>query len=221
MLPDVISGDLDSIRGDVADYYERVGVQLAKKSEQDTNDFEKCLQWIEHKEAERVGELSIVAVGAFGGRLDQQMANLNMPYKYPGFRDFFLLSEHSVAFVLQPGRRHVQNHTLPLPPLNNDHDDNSMSPHKSRVLFAGSHVIEPNPEAEDGTCGLIPLGGPCVGVRTNGCAPPCISTPRPSAVFGRTQALSPPQGCAGISVAIDRWSLALSSARRMRSSSLE
>lgn len=63
MLPDVISGDLDSIRGDVADYYERVGVQLAKKSEQDTNDFEKCLQWIEHKEAERVGELSIVAAG--------------------------------------------------------------------------------------------------------------------------------------------------------------
>lgn len=40
---------------------------------------------------------------AFGGRLDQQMANLNMAYRYKGFRDFFLLSEHSIAFVLEPG----------------------------------------------------------------------------------------------------------------------
>mmetsp|Transcript_62351 Transcript_62351/g.138875 ORF Transcript_62351/g.138875 Transcript_62351/m.138875 type:complete len:107 (-) Transcript_62351:125-445(-) len=62
------------------------------------------------------------------------MANLNMAYRYKGFRDFFLLSEHSIAFVLEPG----------------------------------SHVIEPNPEAEDGTCGLIPLGGRCDGVRTTG-----------------------------------------------------
>jgi len=85
----------------------------------------------------------VVAVGAFGGRLDQQMANLNMAYRYKGFRDFFLLSEHSIAFVLEPG----------------------------------SHVIEPNPEAEDGTCGLIPLGGRCDGVRTTG----CVAAPMPIA----------------------------------------
>ena len=36
------------------------------------------------------------------------------------------------------------------------------------LLPAGKHVIEPNPEVEEGTCGLIPLGGRCTRVRTSG-----------------------------------------------------
>ncbi|KAL1523198.1 hypothetical protein AB1Y20_018151 [Prymnesium parvum] len=134
MLPDVISGDLDSIRGDVANFYSAEGVPLAKESEQETNDFEKCLRWIERRAAGKVDQLTVVAIGAFGGRLDQQMANLNTAYTHTGFRDFYLVSEHSVAFVLQPGL----------------------------------HEITPNPDAEDGTCGLVPLGGRCDGVRTTG-----------------------------------------------------
>jgi len=134
MLPDMIGGDLDSIRPEVADFYSSAGVELAREGEQDSNDFGKCLRWIEQHEGARSSELSVVALGAFGGRLDQQMANLNMAYTHSAFADFYLLSEHSIAFVLQPG----------------------------------SHVIEPNPEAEDGTCGLVPLGGRCEGVRTSG-----------------------------------------------------
>ena len=38
------------------------------------------------------------------------------------------------------------------------------------VLPPGKHVIEANAEAEDGSCGLIPLGGRCDRVVTTGCA---------------------------------------------------
>ena len=192
MLPDIIAGDLDSLRGDVAGYYAARGVTIQGETDQNTHDFEKCLRWLQQRQACETkvpvatptgasagvpiseggggdGALmasgaassggssssssggvggsssssapsttaySVVAYGAFGGRLDQQMANLNMAYSYDCFRHFYLVSDHSLAFLLRPG----------------------------------THVIEPDREAEDGTCGLIPLGGRCEGVSTTGCA---------------------------------------------------
>ena len=177
MLPDIITGDLDSLRGDVSSFYAARGVVITGVSEQESNDFEKCLRWLQREQdsavaaaaeqergapypvsaeasattpyrdvgsrgggvAERAAGLplySVVAYGAFGGRLDQQMANLNMAYTFDCFRHLFLLSDHSVAFLLRPG----------------------------------AHVIEPDLDAEDGSCGLIPLGGRCEGVVTTGCA---------------------------------------------------
>jgi thiamine pyrophosphokinase len=173
MLPDLITGDLDSLRKDVHGYYADRGVSVQGESEQDTHDFEKCLRWLERQQRQptsRVpeaypkryqdgrhadaggidlsgtragalpqslpedGRISVVAYGAFGGRLDQQMANLNMAYAFSCFAHLYLVSDESVAFVLRPG----------------------------------SHVIERNPDVEDGSCGLIPLGGRCDGVVTTG-----------------------------------------------------
>ena len=143
-VPDLITGDLDSLRGDVAFYTDR-GVPIESVPDQDSHDFEKCLQWLERKQADEAAAsvasgatpkppFSVVAVGAFGGRLDQQMANLNMAFSYKSFANFYLLSESSLAFVLPPGK----------------------------------HTIETNTEAEDGSCGLIPLGGRCERVVTTG-----------------------------------------------------
>ena len=147
MLPDLITGDLDSLRGDVATFYSELGVPIEAEADQDTHDFEKCLRWLERRQlADAAGAgsggaaasrpFSVVAVGAFGGRLDQQMANLNMAYAFSAFERFYLMSDSSIAFVLPPGK----------------------------------HVIEANAEAEDGSCGLIPLGGRCDRVVTTGCA---------------------------------------------------
>ena len=77
---------------------------------------------------------SVVAYGAFGGRLDHLMANLNMVYSFSCFERFLLLSDDSLAFLLRPG----------------------------------SHVIQANREVEDGSCGLIPLGGRCERVVPSG-----------------------------------------------------
>lgn len=135
-LPDSIAGDLDSLRPDVAAYYAERGVAIEGEDEQSTHDFEKCLRWLERRQARARAPagLSVVAHGAFGGRLDQQMANINMAYGHAGFEHLFLLSDHSLAFLLRPGR----------------------------------HVILPDAGAEDGTCGLVPLGGRCDRVRTTG-----------------------------------------------------
>jgi len=134
MLPDVISGDLDSLRGDVADYYREHGVSIEHQADQDSHDFEKCLMWLRQRQAEDGIRFSVVAYGAFGGRLDHMMANMNMVYKYSCFERFILLTRHSLAFQLKPGM----------------------------------NIIEPNLDVENGSCGLIPLGGRCEGVITTG-----------------------------------------------------
>ena len=134
-LPDLIAGDLDSLRDDVAQFYAARGVPIARQPEQDRHDFEKCLTWLRQRQGDAAPRLSVVAMGAFGGWLDQQMANINMLYRYAGaFERLVLLGDESLAFLLP----------------------------------AGKHVIEPNPEVEEGTCGLIPLGGRCTRVRTSG-----------------------------------------------------
>ena len=140
LLPDVITGDLDSIRPEVLEFYERLGVPIARVSEQDSHDFEKCLRWLQaqHEAAGSKEAYSVVAYGAFGGRLDQQMANLNMLFRreYQSlFERFVLLDHHSLALLLQPGVE---------------------------------HTIEPCLDVEDGNCGLIPLGGACDAVTTRG-----------------------------------------------------
>jgi len=146
LLPDLITGDLDSLRGDVATFYAGHGVPIEGVTDQDSHDFEKCLRWLEERQHETAAHtmattdapaeqpFTVVAVGAFGGRLDQQMANLNMAYAFGSFAAFYLISDASLAFLLRPGR----------------------------------HVIDVNREAEDGSCGLIPLGGRCERVVTTG-----------------------------------------------------
>ena len=189
MLPDLITGDLDSLRPDVADFYGGRGVPIEAVEEQDTHDFEKCLQWLQQRQQQpsarqqqrqqqrqqpeqvaapasvvvplaaapqtvavadpvRMQPFSVIAYGAFGGRLDHLMANLNMLYSYECFERFCLVSDESLAFLLRPG----------------------------------SHSIEANLEVEDGSCGLIPLGGRCDGVVTSGCAD-CHTIPATRSLF--------------------------------------
>ena len=50
----------------------------------------------------------MVAYGAFGGRVDHLMANLNMAYAYPCFERFYLMSDESMATLLPPGGHHVE-----------------------------------------------------------------------------------------------------------------
>ena len=171
MVPDLITGDLDSLRPDVASFYEKRGVRIEGENEQDSHDFEKCLRWLERQQtatpeqqqqnlhsgisdgsssssggggsgpADKIirggvssAPFSVVAYGAFGGRLDHLMANLNMVYSFSCFERFLLLSDESLAFLLRPG----------------------------------CHVITTNSDVEDGTCGLIPLGARCERVVTSG-----------------------------------------------------
>ena len=49
LLPDVICGDLDSLREDVSRFYETCGVSIVREPDQDSHDFEKCLRWLQRQ----------------------------------------------------------------------------------------------------------------------------------------------------------------------------
>eukprot|EP00665_Eupelagonemidae_sp_cell47_P008111 gene8111-2112_t len=138
-LPDLILGDLDSLRADVAAFYRARGVRVETDADQDTHDFEKCVRWLEERARREPSARrpTVVAHGALRGRLDHMLAQLDVQFgaaERGALERLLLLSEHSVAFVLGPGK----------------------------------HVIHANPDADDGSCGLLPLGGRCESVRTRG-----------------------------------------------------
>ncbi|CAM9625232.1 unnamed protein product, partial [Chrysoparadoxa australica] len=148
LLPDLIKGDLDSLRPEVAAFYESRGCTLLQDPNQDTNDFEKCLE-----EVQGGKEVTVVALGAFGGRFDQEMAAFNMLHRYANrFKRYGL---RCVPCSMRPS---PPTHSLVLV------GDGNLS----MLLGPGRHVIKLHPELEGPICGLIPLGGPCQDVTTTG-----------------------------------------------------
>ena len=105
-LPHAVKGDIDSLRDDVRAYLEARGVAIVHDPDQDTHDLEKCLAWLAQRQAETEGGGAIFTVaicGAFGGRLDQEMANINMLFRPAVFRQLLLLSPDSAALLMPPG----------------------------------------------------------------------------------------------------------------------
>ena len=146
LLPDYVHGDLDSIDPQVRKWMESQGVQVSQNSGQDSTDLDKCLELVQNISAEngangangassengengengRDVSSNILVLGAFGGRLDHEMANLNCAMRWSQNRDLSsmtLFSEHSLAYVLSPGTHiiypdlHFEGPTCALIPL--------------------------------------------------------------------------------------------------------
>ncbi|RHY92704.1 hypothetical protein DYB37_002689 [Aphanomyces astaci] len=131
-IPQYIKGDLDSIRPEVASYFELQGTQVIKDPDQDSNDLDKCLSLLRtlqrdlnangHGDAVK---LNVLVVGAMGGRFDQEMQNVNALFQWSSiFHRMTLVSDSTSATLLVPG----------------------------------THCIRPNFAVEGRTCGLIPVG---------------------------------------------------------------
>eukprot|EP00514_Thraustochytrium_sp_LLF1b_P009188 CAMPEP_0184559650 /NCGR_PEP_ID=MMETSP0199_2-20130426/46536_1 /TAXON_ID=1112570 /ORGANISM="Thraustochytrium sp., Strain LLF1b" /LENGTH=253 /DNA_ID=CAMNT_0026956945 /DNA_START=1609 /DNA_END=2370 /DNA_ORIENTATION=- len=109
-IPDAIVGDLDSLRDDVKIFYEAEGCTIRRYPEQDTHDLDKALLYLAEV-LQNVQELAqVVIIGAFGGRIDQEMANFNMLYRWfsePTFSRLVLASGDSQAFLLGKGTNHI------------------------------------------------------------------------------------------------------------------
>eukprot|EP00158_Paraphelidium_tribonemae_P004351 Partr_v1_DN26707_c1_g1_i2_m8280 putative thiamin pyrophosphokinase len=79
-LPDVVCGDLDSVRADVLAYYRSFdSVHIEHVSEQDSTDFEKCLNYI-IKAIPDCGKVNVL--GGLGGRLDHTLASIRALYAF-------------------------------------------------------------------------------------------------------------------------------------------
>ncbi|CAM9288548.1 unnamed protein product [Ascophyllum nodosum] len=152
-VPDMIVGDLDSLRPEVAAFYEGLGTEVKQRPDQDHNDFEKCLIEVEARllstrtsttsaagtvteEATAATSTTVVGLGAFGGRFDHEMAAISLLHSYTSrFDRLVLVGAGNVAFLLLPGR---------------------------------THVLELDERFEGPTVGLIPVGGACTSVTTEG-----------------------------------------------------
>ncbi|GBG28746.1 Thiamine pyrophosphokinase 1 [Hondaea fermentalgiana] len=108
--PNFIVGDLDSIESQSRSFFEARGTRVIQAPDQDKHDLEKALAIIAEAQEEAMLDTrySVIVLGATGGRLDHEFANISMLFKFDKtFQDLILLSDQSLALLLAPGK-----HTL-------------------------------------------------------------------------------------------------------------
>ncbi|CAM9785671.1 unnamed protein product, partial [Heterosigma akashiwo] len=111
-VPHAIKGDLDSLRPEVGEFYRSLGAEIIHDGDQDCNDFQKCLREARaRRDAHFPGRrLTALALGAFGGRFDQEMAAVHACFEFQrgGSRDrVVLLSDENLGLLLGPGRHRL------------------------------------------------------------------------------------------------------------------
>ena len=90
--PAAIKGDLDSIRPEIRQFYEGLGVQIIDNShDQDTTDLQKCLAWVREQQAEKLSKCQVVVAGG--------------ATRLPMERCWCLLGHADVPLLLQRARR--------------------------------------------------------------------------------------------------------------------
>ncbi|CAA6654282.1 unnamed protein product [Spirodela intermedia] len=105
--PDVIKGDMDSIREEVKEFYSNMGTEIVDEShDQDTTDLYKCVaficDWIPDMDK---SNLCVLVTGALGGRFDHEVGNINALYRFPKTR-IILMSDDCLIYLLPKTHRH-------------------------------------------------------------------------------------------------------------------
>ncbi|KAJ7227132.1 thiamine pyrophosphokinase Thi80 [Mycena pura] len=114
-IPDLIKGDLDSVRNDVKDFYASRGVPIVQDPDQDSTDLMKCVAAIQDKEAQEQNEYGIILLGGLSGRLDQTVHTLSYLHRLRKTRKhMFAVTDDNVGWVLDAGEHiiHVDHAIL-------------------------------------------------------------------------------------------------------------
>ncbi|CAK9178020.1 unnamed protein product [Ilex paraguariensis] len=108
--PDVIKGDMDSIRTEVRDFYANLGTRIIDEShDQDTTDLHKCIAFIRDLMPDLdKSNLCVLVAGALGGRFDHEVGNINVVCRFATMR-IILLSDDSLIHLL-PSTYHHEIH---------------------------------------------------------------------------------------------------------------
>eukprot|EP00243_Klebsormidium_subtile_P003962 TRINITY_DN1767_c0_g1_i1.p1 TRINITY_DN1767_c0_g1~~TRINITY_DN1767_c0_g1_i1.p1 ORF type:complete len:358 (+),score=-18.54 TRINITY_DN1767_c0_g1_i1:183-1256(+) len=105
-IPDAIIGDLDSLRPDVRNFYSQNNVPIIDLShDQDTTDLHKCINYAQSANPCLTQQSKLLVVGAVGGRLDHQLSNIHILYKFRDMR-IVLLGKGNLALLLPEGFEH-------------------------------------------------------------------------------------------------------------------
>ena len=118
LVPNLISGDFDSVNNHLLSFYQKKGSEVRKTVDQDYTDFTKCLEIVGEKYASdnQLHSIdSIVCMVGESDRFDHVMSNINTLFTsksyFPLHVTVFLLSEDSYTCVLQPGKTKLDLNT--------------------------------------------------------------------------------------------------------------
>lgn len=177
-VPDIIVGDLDSLRPEVARFYEDLGSEIKVRDDQDHCDFEKCLVEVESwlssstpsgaaagRGVETGASAAAAAAAHDGGGGDGDGKESRAPAAngpgatVVGLGAFGGRFDHEMQAISLLHAYTSRFHRLVLMGAGN----------VAFLLEPGlAHAIEPDLRFEGPTVGLIPVGGPCQTVTTEG-----------------------------------------------------
>ena len=150
-IPDLITGDFDSINPDIRKYYEaKVPIcQVIETPNQDFTDFTKALQQIPKNILKQKDIEEIYTFAEYGGRLDHIFGffeTLFQARNIPKLPPVFIVSSYTTDWLLQPGKHSICLHDDSVHTLKQDfHTDN-----------------------QNNHCGIIPIGETCTEMITTG-----------------------------------------------------
>eukprot|EP00111_Clytia_hemisphaerica_P004126 TCONS_00011800-protein len=110
-IPDFICGDLDSLKETTKTYYLQKNVKLEFLYDQDNTDFTKTAMFaLEECHQKGIEFDCLVAYPAFGGRLDQTMANINTMFqlKEKTKKPCYLITDDDIAFLVDKGKTRIK-----------------------------------------------------------------------------------------------------------------